>query len=94
MYASEAGRKTVERVAAALPVDLRRMRATSMLRDYYRTNGMGDRLCPACGGAGRLGEDVFERCPICMGFQEVPESLAIYVRALLPALLGARRAYV
>lgn len=63
-----------------------------MLESCSRYVGMDDLPCPACGGTGRLGEDVLERCPICMGFQEVPESVAAYVRAALPSAHGARTA--
>jgi DnaJ-class molecular chaperone len=69
------------------------MRARSMIQEYHRGRGLGDAPCPACGGAGRVGEDVLERCPVCGGFGEVPESLARYVRVQLTPPEGARSAY-
>lgn len=75
-------RAIVRKLAARVPADLRRMRARQMLESEQESLGVDDVPCPGCGGTGWLNRRDLERCPLCCGFQEVPEGLAEWFRAL------------
>jgi len=75
----------VRRIAAAMPADLRGMRARMMLRPYWQSAAMPERTCPACGGLGRRRRDCIEWCPVCIGMQKVPERVWRYTLNSLAA---------
>ncbi len=77
---SEGNRRLVRRLAARVPRDLLRLRGQLMLELVYESLGVEEVRCPACGGSGWLDRRALEYCPICCGFQEVPDRLADWFR--------------
>ncbi|MFO8006306.1 MAG: hypothetical protein R6V05_01065 [Candidatus Brocadiia bacterium] len=76
----EASRRMVRRLADRMPRDLRRLRGQMMLEPVYESLGVEEVTCPACGGSGWLDRRALDYCPICCGFQEVPDRLADWFR--------------
>ncbi|MFO8006180.1 MAG: hypothetical protein R6V05_00425 [Candidatus Brocadiia bacterium] len=69
-------------LADAMPARLRRQRALSMFEGYNQHSSIPDYTCPGC--EGRPGPDPLDDpCPICLGFREVPRSIALYVNVSL-----------
>ncbi|MHC5034517.1 MAG: hypothetical protein ACYTFZ_05735, partial [Planctomycetota bacterium] len=73
--------RAVGRIAARIPAELKELRGKLMLEFVCTTLGVEEVTCPACRGAGRLRAGDQERCPLCCGFQEVPDRLAHWFRA-------------
>jgi hypothetical protein len=77
-------------IAARVPAELRDIRGRLMLQALCEQMGVQEVGCPACDGSGWLDRPALEHCPLCCGFQEVPERLAAWFRAQrLKALGGA-----
>ncbi len=81
----------VSEVAQRIPSELKALRAKLMLESVYETLGVEEVPCPACGGSGWLDRVSLEHCPVCCGFQEVPDRLADWFKAQL-LWAGQRRA--
>ncbi len=77
----EGARRLVRRLAARMPPDLRKLRGRMMLEPIYESLGVEEVRCPACGGSGWLDRAALEYCPVCCGFQQVPDRLAEWFRA-------------
>mgnify|MGYP006306413793 CR=1 FL=1 len=63
-------------LADRMPRRLRTMRARIMLEECHETLGVPELPCPACDGTGWTDRAALIHCPVCAGFQEVPEPLA------------------
>jgi hypothetical protein len=83
----------VVRAAASVPAELRTLRAKLMLEPLCEALGVEETPCPACKGCGWLDSLALVRCPLCLGFREVPvrladwfsdRMLAVEARSLLP----------
>jgi len=74
-------RQAVYAIAAAIPADLRSLRGRMMLESENEFIGVDEVPCPACDGDGWLSRRRLERCPVCVGFCDVPEGLADWFRA-------------
>ena len=72
----------VRRLAATLPAKLRRQRALLMLAGPVRKTGLREVQCPGCRGRGREGDGALTPCALCLGFKEVPEGIALWVRSM------------
>ena len=72
--------KAVCKVAARVPDELRALRAKLMIEPLCEALGVEETTCPACRGRGWLEERTLLRCPLCLGFSEVPERLADWFR--------------
>ena len=77
------GSGLIRRIAARMPAQLRELRAKLMLDVVCESLGVEEVACPACKGTGRLKGRALERCPVCCGFQEVPDRLADWFNARL-----------
>ena len=62
-------------IGARVPWRLRQLRARMLLRAFAAHMGVGEVRCTACSARGTLAGGSWERCPVCMGFQEVPRKL-------------------
>lgn len=69
-------RSVVRQIARRIPPDLKQLRGKLMLETLCKALGVEEVCCPACAGTGWLNRRALERCPLCCGFQEVPERLA------------------
>jgi len=78
-------REPVRRIARRMPADLRELRGKLMLEGLCVTLGVQEVACPACRGSGWLDRAALERCPVCLGFLEVPDRLADWFGAQLRA---------
>ena len=72
------GHDTIRRIGRRIPGSLRELRAKLLLDSYAARLGVVEVACPACKGSGWLEGPAAEVCPICRGFEEVPESLAAW----------------
>jgi hypothetical protein len=79
-------------LAQAVPARMKRLRGRLMLDELTDALGTADAVCPACSGTGWLDAGLMEDCPVCLGFREVPASLADWFRDRLKAMLNGRRA--
>ena len=70
--------RCVRKIAARVPAGLRALRGRALLDEYVGHMGLEEVECPACGGTGFIAERSMEYCPICLGFEEVPGSLAAW----------------
>jgi uncharacterized Zn finger protein (UPF0148 family) len=59
-----------------MPARLRELRARLMLEECNESLGVPEAPCPACGATGWTNRQALVSCPICAGFQQVPEPLA------------------
>jgi hypothetical protein len=84
----------VRNVAARVPAELRSLRAKLMLESLCEALGVEETACPACRGSGWLDRTVLARCPLCVGFREVPERLAVWFgdQMLATSSVGPNRA--
>lgn len=78
--------RAIQRVGRLAPPRLKAFRARLLLDRYAEQMGMEEVVCPACEGSGRLDGCVADRCPICRGFAEVPESLALWFSEAMAAV--------
>ena len=76
-------RRVIRDIARQVPHDLKLLRAKLMLEPLCETLGVEEVSCPACGGSGQLNRRALERCPLCCGFQEVPNRLAEWFKVQL-----------
>ena len=67
--------RLVRRIGRRIPGQLRDLRGRMLLSGFAAHAGEGEVPCRACGGRGSLSPTRWRRCPICMGFQEVPRKL-------------------
>jgi hypothetical protein len=72
------GHDTIRRIGRRIPGPLRELRAKLLLDFYAARLGVVEVACPACKGSGRPQWPSAEVCPICRGFEEVPQSLAAW----------------
>ncbi len=75
--------ETVRKIALVMPANLRRLRSKLMFETVCESLGVEEVACPGCNASGWLDADLLERCPVCCGFQEVPEALADWLKAKL-----------
>jgi len=79
-------RRSVRKLAAEMPQELKELRGKAMLESECEYLGVADVTCPLCRGTGYLDREAFEFCPVCCGFREVPDGVADWVRARLAAV--------
>ena len=72
------GRVHIRSIAHRVPRWLRHLRAQALLESRAVFMGIEEVECPACRGGGWLDLVHWERCPLCMGFRELPRSLAVW----------------
>ncbi|NLW50643.1 MAG: hypothetical protein GXY85_07325 [Candidatus Brocadiaceae bacterium] len=77
--------RAAAQIAAAVPSDLRVLRAKLMLEPLCEALGVEETACPLCGGSGWVEREALRRCPLCLGFREVPVPLADWFDARLLA---------
>lgn len=87
--------RAVAGIASGVPAELRALRAKLMLEPLCEALGVEETACPACKGTGWLDVTTLARCPLCLGFREVPVRLADWFddrKLALEARLHARSA--
>lgn len=72
-------RRLVKRIMNAAPDYLLDQRGKMMLDWFFEVMGVAEVVCPCCNGSGTVDGDY---CPACVGFQEIPEGLANYLRVM------------
>lgn len=78
--------EAVRRIGAAVPGPLRGLRARMLLDCYVDRMGIEEVVCPGCEGDGWCPDKRERPCPICLGFREVPVSLADWFQEELTRL--------
>lgn len=84
-------RSVVRGIARRIPAHLKELRGKLMLEAISETLGVAEARCPACEGAGCLDGDALEYCPVCCGFEEVPDRLADWFKAQFRRTREGRR---
>jgi len=85
-------REAVTRVVAAhMPPYLRSLRARAALSPLCRAMGIEEVECPACGGSGWLNRRALRHCPLCCGFREVPDVVALWFEVQVRRCLNRTR---
>jgi len=78
-------------VAAHMPPYLRSLRAKAALSPLCRAMGIEEVECPACGGSGWLNRRALRHCPLCCGFREVPDVVALWFEVQMRRRLDGTR---
>ena len=69
---------SAQAVAVGMPSYLRSLRGQAALSPSCRVMGIEEVECPACGGSGWQCRQALRCCPVCCGFCEVPEAVALW----------------